>query len=153
METMLSALSALLLATGAITTDDWRLTASDEVSAEAVNLASISTDGSVKTFWSVTVYAVRQPGGQDYTIRNERIDCAAETVEVLSSIGRRVSAGIYFTEGAPVAARPVEADGSGRAKYEAVCNQRFVDDKRFRSSFDFAWLAREGRTGWDSNPR
>ena|GEM_PF-4118070 len=153
MENMLSALSALLLATGAVTTEDWRLTASDDISAEAVNLASISTDGALKTFWSVTVYAVRQPGGQDYTIRNEKIDCRAETIEVLSSTGRRVSAGIYFTDGAPVAARPVEADGSGRAKYEAVCNQRFVEDVRFGSSFNFAWRAREGRTGWDSNPR
>lgn len=134
------AFGLLVLAASAetATAGEWRFTGQTTDQAQAIDVTSIRISGQTKTFWSVSAYDVEQDDGQDFTIFQERIDCEAQTLQVLGWVDRRLDdPGYQSTVAEPERAFPIVPESLGWQKFEALCNDVWNDVAAFDSARSF----------------
>jgi hypothetical protein len=124
---------------GTSTAGEWRFTGQTTDQAQAIDIASIRLSGQTRTFWSVSAYDVQQDDGQDFTIFQERIDCEAQTLQVLGWVDRRLDdEGYQSTVVEPESAFPIVPESLGWQKFEALCNDVWTGVAAFDSARSFA---------------
>lgn len=130
---------ALIFSAGHSTAGEWRFTGETTDQAQAIDATSIRTSGQTKTFWSVSAYDILQDEGQDFTIFQERIDCEAQTLQLLGWVDRRLDdQGYENTVVEPERAFPIVPESLGWQKFEALCNDVWTSVAAFESARSFA---------------
>lgn len=139
---------AALAISGSAQAGEWRLLAYDDDAAFAVDVASVTARGAVKTAWMALVYPARTHG-LDVALMRHEWDCDDRTSTVVSRVAYDDLGRVLDEVNSRESTRAVVPDTAEHYVLVAVCDEKFeIDDPDGWS--DVLSLMRDYRTGRSS---
>ncbi len=131
------AAATLLMSSGVADAGEWAVVKVGPEGIAAVDISTIQTTGSIRTYWVITGFAERSergPLGFDYFLDNVRINCDRRTSQVtFTSIYTFAETVGSFVDSYPSTdpARPIVPDSVASSIADQVCGVRPFHDTRF----------------------